>query len=47
VWTIPATGGIIAVLIGLIAAVLSGKVGMRFHRKVDEVGIDHQSRRND
>ncbi|MUN64923.1 hypothetical protein GMA12_17550 [Kocuria sediminis] len=34
---------IIAVLIPLIAAVLGGMSGMRFHRKVDQVGINHQA----
>lgn len=33
----------IAVLIPLIGAILGGKAGMHFHRKVDQVGIDHQS----
>lgn len=33
----------IAVLVPLIAAILGGKAGMRFHRKVDQVGIDHQT----
>ncbi|WP_188538921.1 hypothetical protein [Kocuria dechangensis] len=41
------TGGIIAlvvaVLIPLLAAVLGGLAGMRFHRKVDQIGIDHQA----
>lgn len=32
----------IAVLVPLIGAILGGKAGMRFHRKVDQVGIDHQ-----
>ena len=43
------TGGIIAlvvaVLVALLGAVLGGKAGMGFHRKVDQVGIDHQSGR--
>ena len=42
-----ATGGIIALLlaalIALIAAVLGGKAGMKFHRKVDQVGVDHEA----
>jgi uncharacterized membrane protein len=33
----------IAVLIPLIGAILGGKAGMHFHRKVDQVGIDHQA----
>ena len=33
----------IAVLVPLIGAILGGKAGMRFHRKVDQVGIDHQT----
>ncbi|MFJ6002298.1 hypothetical protein [Arthrobacter sp. NPDC092385] len=33
----------IAVLVPLIGAILGGKAGMHFHRKVDQVGIDHQS----
>jgi amino acid transporter len=33
----------IAVLIPLIAAILGGKAGMSFHRKVDQVGINHQA----
>ncbi|WP_247827140.1 hypothetical protein [Arthrobacter antioxidans] len=33
----------IAVLVPLIAAILGGKAGMRFHRKVDQVGIDHRA----
>ena len=33
----------IAVLVPLIGAILGGKAGMSFHRKVDQVGIDHQS----
>jgi magnesium-transporting ATPase (P-type) len=41
------TGGLIAlaiaILVPLIAAILGGKAGMVFHRKVDQVGIDHQS----
>lgn len=32
----------IAVIVPLIAAILGGKAGMRFHRKVDQAGIDHQ-----
>lgn len=35
----------IAVLIPLIAAILGGKAGMHFHRKVDQVGIDHRAGR--
>lgn len=42
------TGGIIAlvvaVLIPLLAAVLGGLAGMRFHRRVDQAGVDHQYR---
>ncbi|MFI7481013.1 hypothetical protein ACH9EU_01215 [Kocuria sp. M1R5S2] len=42
------TAGIIAlvaaVLIPLLAAVLGGLAGMRFHRRVDQVGVDHQYR---
>ncbi|MHA7283970.1 hypothetical protein [Arthrobacter sp. TMS2-4] len=34
----------IAVLVPLIAAILGGKAGMHFHRKVDQVGIDHRTR---
>ncbi|WP_394248506.1 hypothetical protein [Arthrobacter pityocampae] len=34
----------IAVLIPLIAAILGGKAGMHFHRKVDQAGIDHRAR---
>jgi hypothetical protein len=34
---------VIAVLIPLTAAILGGKAGMGFHRKVDQVGIDHQT----
>lgn len=41
------TGGIIALVIAalvpLIGAVLGGIAGMRFHRKVDQVGINHQA----
>ncbi len=33
----------IAVLVPLIAAILGGKAGMHFHRKVDQVGIDHRT----
>ncbi|MHA7145307.1 hypothetical protein ACX80U_11370 [Arthrobacter sp. TmT3-37] len=33
----------IAVLVPLIGAILGGKAGMRFHRKVDQVGVDHQT----
>ncbi len=33
----------IAILIPLIGAILGGKAGMRFHRKVDQVGINHQA----
>jgi hypothetical protein len=32
---------LVAALIALIGAVLGGKAGMRFHRKVDQVGVDH------
>ena len=39
------TGGIIALAAGLltmlIAAIVGGKVGERFHRKVDRVGLEH------
>ncbi|WP_026532168.1 hypothetical protein [Arthrobacter sp. H41] len=35
----------IAVLVPLIGAILGGKAGMHFHRKVDQVGVDHQSGR--
>ncbi|MEG9249360.1 hypothetical protein V6S67_14830 [Arthrobacter sp. Soc17.1.1.1] len=33
----------IAILVPLIGAILGGKAGMRFHRKVDQVGINHQA----
>ncbi|WDF33205.1 hypothetical protein PTW37_15360 [Arthrobacter agilis] len=33
----------IAVLVPLIGAIIGGKAGMHFHRKVDQVGIDHRS----
>jgi hypothetical protein len=33
----------IAVLVPLIGAIIGGKAGMRFHRRVDQVGIDHQA----
>lgn len=33
----------IAVLVPLIGAILGGKAGMLFHRKVDQAGIDHQA----
>ncbi|MHA7279489.1 hypothetical protein ACX80H_07030 [Arthrobacter sp. MDT2-2] len=33
----------IAILIPLLGAILGGKAGMRFHRKVDQVGINHQA----
>ncbi|MBG6185251.1 magnesium-transporting ATPase (P-type) [Arthrobacter sp. CAN_A214] len=33
----------IAVLVPLIGAILGGKAGMHFHRKVDQAGIDHQA----
>lgn len=40
------TGGIIALivalLVALLGAVLGGKAGMGFHRKVDQVGVDHE-----
>ncbi|WP_298255495.1 hypothetical protein [uncultured Arthrobacter sp.] len=40
------TGGLIGlaitILVPLIGAILGGKAGMRFHRKVDQAGIDHQ-----
>jgi len=39
------TGGIIALVLGLLvtlgAAILGGKVGEKFHRKVDRVGLGH------
>jgi magnesium-transporting ATPase (P-type) len=35
----------IAILVPLIGAILGGKAGMHFHRKVDQVGIDHQAGR--
>ncbi|MFF0989862.1 hypothetical protein [Kocuria nitroreducens] len=34
---------IIAALVPLIGAVLGGMAGMRFHRKVDQVGTNHQA----
>lgn len=34
----------IAVIVPLIAALVGGKAGMHFHRKVDQVGIDHTAR---
>lgn len=34
----------IAVIVPLIAALVGGKAGMHFHRKVDQVGIDHAAR---
>jgi magnesium-transporting ATPase (P-type) len=34
---------VIAVLVPLLGAILGGKAGMHFHRKVDQVGIDHQA----
>ena len=33
----------ITVLVPLIGAILGGKAGMSFHRKVDQVGINHQA----
>ena len=33
----------VVVLVPLLGAILGGKAGMRFHRKVDQVGIDHRS----
>ncbi len=33
----------IAILVPLLGAILGGKAGMRFHRKVDQAGIDHQA----
>lgn len=33
----------IAFIVPLIGAILGGKAGMRFHRKVDQAGIDHQT----
>lgn len=35
----------IAVLVPLLAAIIGGKAGMAFHRKVDQVGADLHSRR--
>jgi magnesium-transporting ATPase (P-type) len=35
----------IAVLVPLLAAILGGKAGMAFHRKVDQVGVDLRSGR--
>ncbi|GAA1131498.1 hypothetical protein [Citricoccus alkalitolerans] len=44
------TGGIIAlvvaVLLALAGAVLGGILGMRYHRKVDQYGIDHRGGRD-
>ncbi|NUL46100.1 hypothetical protein F7P69_12985 [Cellulosimicrobium funkei] len=44
------TGGIIAVVVAVLlalgGAVLGGILGMRFHRKVDQYGIDHHRGRN-
>ena len=34
---------IIAAVIALIAAILGGKAGMNFHRRVDQATIDHQA----
>jgi hypothetical protein len=34
---------LVAALIALIAAVLGGKAGMKFHRKVDQVGVDYET----
>ena len=36
----------IAVIVPLIGAILGGKAGMHFHRKVDQVGIDHRTGTN-
>ncbi|MHA7287307.1 hypothetical protein ACX80I_13595 [Arthrobacter sp. MDT3-44] len=33
----------IAILVPLTGAILGGRAGMRFHRKVDQVGINHQA----
>ncbi|MBG6215620.1 magnesium-transporting ATPase (P-type) [Arthrobacter sp. CAN_A6] len=33
----------VAVLVPLVGAILGGKAGMHFHRKVDQAGIDHQA----
>ena len=33
----------VVVLVPLLGAILGGTAGMRFHRKVDQVGIDHRS----
>lgn len=33
----------IAIIVPLIGAILGGKAGMSFHRKVDQVGIDHRN----
>lgn len=35
----------IAILVPLIGAILGGKAGMRFHRRVDEVGMNHRAGR--
>lgn len=34
---------IVAAVVALLAAVLGGRAGMKFHRKVDQAGIDHQA----
>ncbi|MET4542277.1 MFS family permease [Arthrobacter bambusae] len=36
-------GLVIALIVPLLGAILGGKAGMRFHRKVDQAGIDHQT----
>jgi len=36
-------GLVIALIIPLLGAIVGGKAGMRFHRKVDQAGIDHQT----
>lgn len=33
----------IALLIPLIGAILGGKAGMHYHRKIDQVGVDHRT----
>ena len=35
-------GLLIAVIVPLVGAILGGKAGMHFHRKVDQAGIDHR-----
>lgn len=36
-------GLVIALLVPLVGAILGGKAGMRFHRKVDQAGINHRT----